>query len=349
MKNPLLAEFGTPHEAAPFSKIKPTHFIPALKETIAATLKEIDVITNQKAVPSFANTLGALENCGPLIDRNVSLLFNLNSAETSDALQKITQEAAPLLAKFRNDVRLNKVLFSRIREVYEKEDRNTLSAEQKTLLEKEYKGFVRNGALLKPDEKERLRVIDTELAQLSLTFGENVLADRQAFHLHIETSEDLKGIPKNIQEMAAETATQKGLKGWVFTLDYPSYVPFMTYAENRELRKKMSLAFGNIGFQNNDSNNKKLILDIIRLRKERANLLGYKAHSHFVLEERMAISEKKVRAFLDDLYEAALPAAKNEWKEMERFAKEHCHIPYIEKWDTAFVTEKLKQATLRVG
>ncbi|MDC1031173.1 M3 family metallopeptidase [Flavobacteriaceae bacterium] len=344
MSNPLLENFDTPFESAPFSKIKTEHFIPALKHSIDLALDEIDTVVKNTANPSFDNTLEALENCGNLIGRNSSLLFNLNSAETSDALQKVAQEAAPLLTAFQNDIRLNERLFKRIKFVYEKENRALLSPEQLTLLEKEYKGFVRNGALLDSNAKEKLRGIDTALAQLSLSFGEHVLADTQAYQLHIEKEEDLKGLPDNSKEMAQQLAEQKGLKGWVFTLDYPSYVPFMTYSEHRELRKKLSLAFGKRGFQDNDQNNSEVILKIVKLRQERAQLLGYESHAAFVLEERMAQSEKNVQSFLDNLSEKAHPAAKKEWDTMETFALENLGIDKLEKWDTAFVAEKLKQA-----
>jgi peptidyl-dipeptidase Dcp len=344
LSNPLLENFDTPFESAPFSKIKTEHFIPALKHSIDLALDEIDTVVKNTANPSFDNTLEALENCGNLIGRNSSLLFNLNSAETSDALQKVAQEAAPLLTAFQNDIRLNETLFKRIKFVYEKENRALLSPEQLTLLEKEYKGFVRNGALLDSNAKEKLRGIDTALAQLSLSFGEHVLADTQAYQLHIEKEEDLKGLPDNSKEMAQQLAEQKGLKGWVFTLDYPSYVPFMTYSEHRELRKKLSLAFGKRGFQDNDQNNSEVILKIVKLRQERAQLLGYESHAAFVLEERMAQSEKNVQSFLDNLSEKAHPAAKKEWDTMETFALENLGIDKLEKWDTAFVAEKLKQA-----
>jgi len=301
-------------------------------------------VVQNTETPSFKNTLEALESCGSLIGRNSSLLFNLNSAETSDALQEVAQEAAPLLTTFQNDIRLNETLFQRIQYVYEKEDRKKLNAEQLTLLEKEYKGFVRNGGLLDPAAKEKLRVIDTELAQLSLSFGEHVLSDTQAYHLHIEKEEELKGLPANSIEMAKQMADQKEMSGWIFTLDYPSYVPFMTYSEQRELRKKLSLAFGKRGFQDNDRNNTEVILKIIKLRKERAQLLGYESHAAFVLEERMAQSEKNVKSFLNDLSKKAHPAAKKEWSAMEAFAAENLKLTRLEKWDTAFVAEKLKQA-----
>lgn len=344
MHNPLLKEFKTPFESAPFSKIKIEHFIPAIQEAIKIALREIDEITEQKEDPTFQNTLEKLEKCGKLIGRNTLLLFNLNSAETSDELQQTAQQASPQLTKFQNDLRLNDKLFERIQIVYRNENRNQLSAEQTTLLEKEYKSFVRNGANLPLESKEKLRKIDTQLSQLSLTFGEHLLRDTQAFQLHIKQKEDLKGLPLAIIDMALEEAKTRGKMGWVFTLDYPSYVPFMTYAENRDLRKKFSLAFGQLGFQDNPQNNSKIILKIIKLRKERALLLGYESHAAFVLEERMAKSEETVKKFLDELSKKAKPAAEKEWKTMKTFAAKNLGLEKLEKWDTTFASEKLKQA-----
>ena len=346
MNNPLLTSFKTPFESAPFHQIKAHHFIPAIKSTIAIALEEIEAVTHQKETPTFKNTLEALENCGTLIGRNSSLLFNINSAETNEELQKIAQDAAPLLTRFQNDIRLNKKLFKRINFLYKNDIKDSLTLEQLTLLEKEYKSFVRNGALLNDDEKEKLRVIDSKLAQLSLSFGEHVLADTQAYYLHIENKLDLRGLPDNVIEMARNMAEEKKKKGWLFTLDYPSYVPFMSYAENRALRKKLNGAFSKRGFQKNENNNSAVILKIIKLRQTRAKLLGYKSHAAFVLEERMAQSEKNVKSFLDDLSEKVHPAAKNEWNTMATFAKEHLDIKVLEKWDTTFVAEKLKKATL---
>jgi Zn-dependent oligopeptidase len=341
--NPLVKPFDTPFESAPFSIIRPEHFVPALQENIKTALEEIEAIVSQKALPTFENTIEALEQSGSFIGRNSSLLFNLNSAETSEALQKVTQQAAPLLTQFQNDVRLNTALFQRIKEVYENQAAFELTTEQKTLLEKEYKGFVRNGALLDEQAKTSLRTIDTELAQLSLTFGEHVLADTQAYTLHITDSEKLKGLPEAVIEMAKSTAEQKQLEGWVFTLDYPSYVPFMTYAENRALRKEMSLAFGKRGFQNNAQNNEAIVLKIIHLRQQRALLLGYASHAAFVLEERMAQSEENVKHFLDQLREKAYPAASVEWQSLEAYAQEMYSWDKVEKWDTAYLAEKIKQ------
>ena len=346
MENPLLSPFDTPYQSIPFSKIKSEHFIPALKKNIESALKQIDELTQQTASPSFENTMEPLQNTGALLERNSAILFNLNSAETSDAIQAVTQQAAPLLTKFQNDIRLNQALFERIKTIYNQRDSENLSNEQRTLLEKEYKAFVRNGALLSNDKKEMLREIDTEKAQLSLTFGEHILADTNNYQLHIKSEDDLKGLPDQVKEMAAEMAKSKNKEGWIFTLDYPSYVPFMTYAENRDLRKELSLAFGRRSFQDNDNNNTQIILRLIELRKQRAELLGYDSHAAFVLEERMANSETIVNNFLEDLYQKAFPAAQKEWQEMVDFAAKNLGINDFEKWDSAYVSENLKQAQL---
>ena len=347
MSNPLLTAFHSDFEAAPFSKIKIEQFTPAIKEAIKVGLSEIDTIINQKETPSFKNTIEAVDNCGSLLGRNTSLLFNLNSAETNDELQQVVQEVAPLLTKFQNDIRLNEDLFKRIRFVYENEDHKKLSVEQVTLLEKEYKGFVRNGALLDEASKNELRNIDAKLAQLSLRFGENILADTQNYQLHIKDEKKLKGLPVSVIQMAKLNAKNK--KGWVFTLDYPSYVPLITYAEDRNLRKKICLAFSKRGFQKNENNNSKIILEIITQRQKRSILLGYDSHADFVLEERMAKSVKNVNDFLDDLTEKAKPFAKQEWKAMELFAKKKLNLKDLEKWDFAFVSEKLKEAELQLN
>ena len=346
MKNPLLAKFKTPYQSTPFGEIKPEHFIPAIKKDIQESLKAINKIANQRAQPSFDNTINALQNVGELLERNSAILFNLNSADTTEEIQQITQQASPLLTKFQNDVRLNQVLFDRVKKVFENRESENLTSEQLTLIEKEFKSFTRNGALLSEDEKLILREIDTEKAKLSLRFGENVLSDTNEYFLHIAEENQLKGLPEQVKEMGAEIAKSKNKTGWIFTLDYPSYIPFITYLDDRELRRKMSLAFGQRGFRENDNNNSKIILRIIELRKKRAKLLGYESHTSFVLEERMASSEKNVNNFLEDLYQKAFPAAKKEWEELVNYAKKNLNLDQIEKWDIAYVSEKIKQAQL---
>ena len=343
MKNILNSVFETQHQSAPFEQIQTSNFIPALELEISKTLEEIDHICSNPEKPTFENTLEALEESGEQLGIISGILFNLNSAETSNELQEVTQKAAPLLTKFQNDVRLNKVLFDRIKSIYDLKETLGLDVEQLTLIEKEYKGFVRNGALLSPEDKDKLRLIDTELAQLSLSFGEHVLADSQAFELHLTDKKQLDGLAETSIAQAEALAKEKNKAGWIFTLDYPSYVPFVTYADDRELRKEMSLAFGKKGFQDNENNNETVILKLVRLKKGRANLLGYSSHADFVLEERMAQSAPQVNQFLDDLFQNALPFAKKEWEQVERFAEEKLNLNDLQKWDTSYVSEKLKQ------
>lgn len=346
MNNPLLLPFETPYQAAPFSKIKPEHFLPAIEESIRLAKEELEELLSQPQTPTFQNTFPPLDTLGELLNRNTSLLFNLNASETTEGIQKAAQLAAPLVTDFQNALRLDSRLFDRIKFVYENTDRSTLNAEEQTLLEKKYKGFTRNGALLTEAGKKRLRSIDSTLAKHSLSFGKHVLADTQAYFLHLTQEEDLKGLPKQVIEAAGIMAQHKGLEGWVFTLDFPSYVPFITYAENRSLRKKMVLAHGKRGFQNNKNNTISLILEIIKLRKERAELLGYSSHASYAMEERMAESEERVHSFLSLLYDKAAPAANKEWNALEQLAQTQLEGEPIQKWDTAFLTEKLKQKQL---
>ncbi|MEH6705935.1 MAG: M3 family metallopeptidase, partial [Galbibacter orientalis] len=322
MANLLNHTFTTPYQTAPFSAIKNEDFLPAIQEEIKKTKSEIDEITSNSETPTFENTIEALEFSGAQLDRVTSIFFNLNSAETNEEIQKLAQEISPLLSEFGNDIRLNEQLFKRVKAVWEARKELTLSKEQQMLLEKTYKGFSRNGANLPEEKKSILRDIDKKLSQLSLKFGENVLAETNAFELHITNEEELKGLPESTLEAAADEAKSRNKDGWVFTLNYPSYIPLMTYAENRELRKKMSFAFGSKAFQGNEYDNRENVKQIVRLRQQRAALLGYKTHAHFILEERMAKSPEKVTTFLEELLEKAKPAAQREFKQLENFAKE---------------------------
>lgn len=337
--NPLLQSYNT----APFSKIENKHFLPAITKLIEETKAEIDAITSNSDAPTFENTIEALEFSGEKLDRATSIFFNLNSAETNDEIQKLAQEISPMLTEFGNDMLLNEALFERVKAVYNQKDTLDLNEEQQMLLDKKYKGFSRNGANLSEEKKKKLRKIDTELSKLKLTFGENVLAETNKFELHITDEKDLSGLPEGVIEAASQTAEEKGKEGWVFTLDHPSYVPFLTYADNRELRKKMAIAFGAKGFNNDEFDNQKNVLQIAQLRHKRANLLGYKSHAHFVLEERMAETPEKVKSFLNELLEKAKPAATKEFEELTAFAKELDGIDHLEKWDGPYYSEKLKQ------
>lgn len=339
----LTHHFNTKYNTAPFSKIKNEDFLPAFQKGIELAKAEIDAIVRNPIKPTFENTIEALAFSGDVLDRISSIFFNLNSAETNDEIQKIAQEVSPLLSEFGNDVRLNPDLFARVKEVYEQREKLNLNPEQTTLLDKKYKSFSRNGANLPEDKKNQLREIDKELSKLSLQFGENVLAETHAFQLHLTNEGDLAGLPEGTIEAARSLAKSQEKEGWIFTLDYPSYVPFVTYADNRELRKKMAIAFGAKGFHNNEFDNQEIVLKIAKLRFDRAQILGYATHAHFVLEERMAESPEKVKTFSNDLLEKAKPAALKEFAQLTAFAKELHGIEQLEKWDGAYYSEKLKQ------
>ena len=340
--NPLLQKFDTPYGTAPFSKITNEHYKPAFEKAIALAKEEVDAIVLNTEAPTFLNTTVALENSGDLLGRISSIFFNLNSAETNDEMQQIAQEVSPLLSEFSNDIRLNEDLFKKVKAVYDQKDSLNLNGEEMMLLEKQYKGFSRNGANLNDEDKATLREIDTKLSKLSLTFGENALAETNAFELHITDENQLKGLPEGAKEAAALTAKQKEKEGWLFTLDYPSYIPFMTYLDDRELRKEMAIAFGKKSFQGNEHDNQEIVLEIVKLRQQRASLLGYDTHAHFVLEERMAETPETVLNFSNDLLKKAKPAAEKEFKKIADFAKKD-GIENLQKWDGAYYSEKLKK------
>ncbi len=342
MSNPLLQKFKSKHTTAPFSKINNEHFKPAFKEGIKRAKAEIDTITNNTDVPTFKNTIEALDFSGYTLDRLSSVFFNLNSAETNDEIQKIAQEVSPWLSEFSNDIRLNKKLFQRVKSLYENRKNLELTTEQNTLLDKKYKSFSRNGANLNDTDKAKLREIDKKLSKLSLQFGENVLAETNAYELHISNEDEIKGLPQGAKEAAQLLAKEKDKEGWIFTLDYPSYVPFMTYVNNRELRENLAKAFGSRAFKQNKNDNQQIVLDIVKLRHKRANLLGYKTHAHFVLEERMAETPEKVLSFSNDLLVKAKPAAEREFDQLKSYAQKD-GIEQLQKWDGAYYSEKLKK------
>lgn len=335
--------FNTTYNTAPFSKIKTEDFLPAFKVAIEKAKSEINAIVNNSEVASFENTIEALDYSGEELDRISSIFFNLNSAETDDAIQKTAQEVSPLLSEFSNDIMLNEELFKRVKAVYEQKPELELTTEQETLLDKKYKSFSRNGANLAEDEKEKLRDIDKELSQLKLKFGEHILAETNKFEMLLTDEEDLSGMPDGAKEAAKQLAENKGKDGWLITLDYPSYIPFMTYVDSRQLREKLSKAFGSKGFKGDELDNQNIILKIANLRHKRAQLLGYKSHAHFVLEERMAKTPDNVHNFLKELLEKAKSASEKEFQNLEKFAKDLDGIEQLQKWDSGYYSEKLKK------
>ncbi len=348
--NVLLEKFKTPFETVPFDQIKPQDFMPAITEAIKMAKKNIEAIKSNKEEETFKNVVEALENAGPEVDLISNIFFNLHSAETNDAIQAIAKEMSPVLTEYGNDISMDQVLFSKIKKVWDNREKFILNAEQMMLLEKNYKSFVRNGALLSEKDKETYRAISKELSTLGLQFGDNVLKETNDFLMLIEKSEDLKGLPEDVIEAAALTAKEKGHEGkWAFTLQYPSVIPFLTYASNRELRKKLYMANATKAFHHDALDNSEIVKSIAKLRHQKANLLGYASHADFVLEERMASNPKTVMTFIDNIVNHATPAAMKETEELKEYAKKLDGISTLEKWDTGYYAEKLKNEKFQVN
>jgi len=342
--NPLLVEWNTPHQTPPFQEIKHEHFIPAIDATLKEAKQEVDAIINNTDLPTFQNTIVALEICGEKLERATSVLFNLNSAETDDEIQAIAREVSPKLSEFSNYVSLNEKLFSKVKAVYAQKEKLPLTQEDLQLLEKKFLGFVRSGANLEGEAKKRYAEITTELSQLSLKFGENVLAETNAYQLLITDKKDLAGIPESECEAAAQVAKSKEKEGWMFTLQGPSFVGFMKYADNVKLREQMYRAYTSRGFQKNDKNNEEIIRKTVNLKLEKANLLGFKNHAEYVLAERMAESPQRVNDFIEKLHVASRPAAEKEYAEVLEFAKKLGLKDSFQRWDWSYYSEKLKNA-----
>jgi peptidyl-dipeptidase Dcp len=343
MNNPLLEKWETPFETPPFHLIKNQHFKPAVEETIKSASAEIERISGNHEPPTFENTIAALDRAGENLGRVSAILFNLNSAETSKELQSVAQEVSPLLTRFSNDITLNEKLFARIKFVYEAKSNQRLTSEEATLLERKYRSFILGGAGLDDDRRERFREISEELSQLSLKFEENVLDETNSFVMHLTDKKELAGLPDGIVDAAALEAKNRGKEGWIFTLHFPSYVPFMQYSDNRHLREKMLKAYSSRGYQNNDHDNRKLVYKIVNLRLELARLLGFSNFAEMVLGDRMAENPVKVSVFLDELYSASHPAAIRDLMRLKEFAANNGHRDEIQRWDWAYFSEKLKK------
>lgn len=343
--NPFLLEkFDTPFETLPFDKIQNEHYLPAIQTAIQEAKNKIQSINQNIEKPTFENTIEALERCSERLGLIEMAFSNLHHCNTNPEMQEIAKEIAPLTTDFQNDILLDAVLFARIKAVYESKKSLDLNTEQVMLLEKTYKAFVRNGANLDASQKEQLRAIDQEKAQLALTFGDHLLAESQLFELVISHESDLAGLPESVIQMAAALATQKGKMGnWIFTLDYPSYIPFVTYSQKRDLRQQMVFAMSSKGFKGDENDNQTIIKRIAQLRHERANLLGYASHADFVLEERMAQNPQKVEQFLEDLLAVAMPFSEKELTEIREYAHKSDGIETLERWDFAYYSEKLKK------
>jgi len=340
--NILTENFKTPYHTAPFDQIRNEDYLPAFKELIQRSEEEINAIVDNNEAPTFENVIEALAYSGEKLDILSNIFFNVNSAETNDELQQIAEEVSPILSEYSSKISQNEALFSKIKKVYEEKEKYNLNEEQQMLLEETYKGFVRSGALLNDEDKEKLKKINMDLSLKSLKFGQNVLASTNAYFKHITNKEDLAGIPEAIIEQYTEEAKERNLEGWVLTLQYPSYVPFITYAENRELRKELALANGKKSFDGGEFDNQNLIKEIINLKQKKAELLGYKNYADFVLEERMAKSPAKVLDFLNELLTKAKPYAGKEIDELKGLAKED-GIEEMQGYDHPFYAEKLRK------
>ncbi|UCC40161.1 MAG: M3 family metallopeptidase [Candidatus Aminicenantes bacterium] len=343
--NPFFNEFDTPFNVPPFDEINEEHYLPAFKEAMKQQQQEIAVIVDNSNPPTFENILEALEESGALL-RKVSSVFGvLNSSMTNERMQEIAKEAAPLRSKHRDDIRLNEKLFQRIKAVYDQKDELDLTLEQNTLLEKYYKDFVRGGANLDEEKKTKLRGINQELSLLTLKFGENILKENNRFEMVIEEEEDLAGLPQAVISGAVEAAEERDHKSkWVFTLHKPSMIPFLQYSERRELREKIFKGYINRGNNNDELDNKAILSKIAALRVERANLLGYKSHADFILENNMAKKPENVYNLLYQLWKPALKIAKNEAKELQAMIHKEGKDFKLQPWDWWHYAEKLKKA-----
>lgn len=341
--NPLLQQPDTPHGTPPFHLIKTGHFKPAIEEAIKIARGEIDDITRNQDEPTFTNTVEALENAGELLETISHILFNLNSAETSRELQDVARDISPLLARFSNDITLNRELFARIKSVHDSRDSLNLTIEQKRLLTRLYRNFILGGAGIIDQERTRFREISEEISRLALKFEENVLEETNSFVLEITNKADLDGLPEDIIEMAAAEAAKRNCKGWVFTLHYPSYLPFMQYSRARELRESMFRAYNSRAFHGNENDNRELLSVIVNLRLELARILGYRNFAQMILEDRMARDQSTVEKFLSDLLSASREAALEDTRAVKEFATKTGHQGKIERWDWAFYSEKLKK------
>lgn len=342
-KNPLLPEWETPFGTPPFSLIENAHFRPAIEESIKSAYSEINAIAENQAPPDFANTIAALDRAGGKLGDVTSILFNLNSAETNKELQAIAQEVSPILTRFSNDITMNEDLFKKVKNLYDTRDSLNLSTEELMLLEKNFRNFKLGGAGLNDETKAKFREISEELSILAVKFEENILNDTNAFELHITDSHDLEGLPEGVVEMASMEAAGKNKEGWIFTLHFPSYVPFMKYSASRGLREKMFRAYTSRAYHSDSHDNSALAMKIAGLRLELARILGFDNFAELVLGDRMAETTAKVNSFLEELHTASKPAARRDYEAVSAFASKNGHKGKIERWDWAYYSEKLQK------
>lgn len=342
-QNPFFEKYNTPHQTVPFDKIKNEHYEPAMLEGIKLHEAEIEAIINNHEAPTFANTIVAYEKSGKFLDRVTTVFGNLRSAETNDDLQKIAQKMIPLLSEHSNNISLNEKLFQRVKAVYKQKSKLSLTIEQAKLLDDIYDGFVRRGANLQGEARNKYRELSKKLSTLTLQFGENNLKETNNFQLVLTQKEQLAGLPEGIVEAAAQTAREKGVEGWVITLHAPSYVPFMTYASNRELRKELYMAYNTKCTKDNEFNTLEIVKDLVNTRMQIAQLLGYKSYADYTLKERMAESSKNVYKLLDQLLDAYTPTAKAEYNEVQELARSTQGKEFrLMPWDWSYYSDQLK-------
>ena len=344
MDNPFFKEGSTPFQTPPFDEIKIDYYLPAFEEGIRLQKAEVDVIINNTEKPTFVNTIEAMEKSGKLLTKVSSVFYNLNSANTNDEMQSIAKTVAPMLSKHNDDINLNEKLFARVKAIFNEKDKLSLTTEQKTVLKNYYDDFIRGGANLNNEQKEKFRKINEELSLLSLKFGENLLKETNSIGLIIENKNDLAGLPESVIQSAFELGKTKGHEGkWVFTLQKPSFIPFLQYSEKRNLREVIFKAYINRGNNNNEFDNNKTLSSIAALRVERANLLGYKTHADYILEKNMAKNPETVYKFLNDLWKPALNRAKMEIDDMQKIINNEGNNFKLEAWDWWYYAEKVKK------
>lgn len=342
--NPFLTEFQTEHGVPPFDKIRLEHYEPAFLKGIEEQNANINAIVNNSEAPTFENVIVALDNSSPILDRVSAIFYNMTEAETTDDLKELSIKLAPTLSEHSDNISLNQDLFKKVDAVYQQKDALGLTTEQQRLLEETYKGFVRSGANLSPEKQARLREVNKELSTLGIKFSDNVLNENNAFKLYIDKEEDLAGLPDWFRQSAAEKAKEDGQEGkWLFTLGNASRLPFLQYSENRPLREQMYKAYINRGNNNDKNDNKKIITDIIKLRLEKAQLLGFDCYSNFVLDNTMAKNSTTVMDFLNNLWSYSLPKAKAEAVELQNIMDKEGKGEKLEAWDWWFYTEKLRK------
>ena len=341
--NPLLQEWNTPHQTPPFSQIRNEHYAPAVKAAIKEAEAAVKKIVNAKEEPTFENTIVALETSGETLECISGVLFNLNECNTDAGMQRIVMQLSPELTRFSNGIYMNEKLFARVKAIYEQRESMALTTEQMTLLEKTYNAFVNNGVSLTGKAKRQFAKNSERLAELSQLMNQNVLADNNDYILHVTSETDLAGLPENVRAAARQEAQERNMEGWLFTLAYPSYGPFLTYADNRELREQMWRAYNSRGNRGNSHDNNEVIREMTNLRHQQAEMLGYKTYCASVLSDRMCQTPMELKQFLDGLMNEALPFAKRDLAEVSRYAQQHGAVLPLQRWDFSYWSEKLKQ------